>query len=538
MGLEIVIVVGVAIVLSSFLSERLKLINPVVLMVCGVAIALFVPHMNHLSLPSEIVLAIFLPLLLMWEAIGVPLREIRKMLRGIILAATVLVIATAVSVGIVGHAMGLSLGTALIIGAAVAPTDATAVAALGKGISKQGQIALKAESLINDGTALVVFALALEFATGDESLTFGHGVWLFVLSFGGGALIGLFMGVVATKMARYLSQSNAMQTNLVSLLVTFISFFLAEHIGASGVVAVVVCGLFTVQSLTRYIATNTRAVFYPVWSFSTFIINATLFVFVGVQLPGIIEHLESATLARAALITVVVYLTMMAVRLGFSELMIRVIRLLDRRPSQLQRRTTFRARIVNAVAGFRGAISLAVALSVPLMLGEEHFPERDLILFITSGVVLLSLIIQGTLFPVVVRWANANVDTSAESEQEVREVRAALNEGLQLVKERMPQLAEEQGVSAAVLAKIMDEYTVYQALWAEGQLEMVEDDDAEQAVELWRQENRLRLETVRNFREEIISIRDAGEINDQGMQGILNWLDIMEVRVTGPVEME
>lgn len=136
------------------------------------------------------------------------------------------------------------------------------------------------------------------------------------------------------------------------------------------------------------------------------------------------------------------------------------------------------------------------------------------------------------------RWANANVDTSAESEQEVREVRAALNEGLQLVKERMPQLAEEQGVSAAVLAKIMDEYTVYQALWAEGQLEMVEDDDAEQAVELWRQENRLRLETVRNFREEIISIRDAGEINDQGMQGILNWLDIMEVRVTGPVEME
>ncbi|WP_346845622.1 Na+/H+ antiporter [uncultured Rothia sp.] len=538
MGLEIVIVVGVAIVLSSFLSERLKLINPVVLMVCGVAIALFVPHMNHLSLPSEIVLAIFLPLLLMWEAIGVPLREIRKMLRGIILAATVLVIATAVSVGIVGHAMGLSLGTALIIGAAVAPTDATAVAALGKGISKQGQIALKAESLINDGTALVVFALALEFATGDESLTFGHGVWLFALSFGGGALIGLFMGIVATKMARYLSQSNAMQTNLVSLLVTFISFFLAEHIGASGVVAVVVCGLFTVQSLTRYIATNTRAVFYPVWSFSTFIINATLFVFVGVQLPGIIEHLESATLARAALIAVVVYLTMMAVRLGFSELMIRVIRLLDRRPSQLQLRTTFRARIVNAVAGFRGAISLAVALSVPLMLGEEHFPERDLILFITSGVVLISLIIQGTLLSVVVRWANANVDTSAESEQEVREVRAALNKGLQLVKERMPQLAKEQGVSAAVLAKIMDEYTVYQALWAEGQLEMVEDDDAEQAVELWRQENRLRLETVRNFREEIISMRDAGEINDQGMQGILNWLDIMELRVTGPVEME
>ena len=172
------------------------------------------------------------------------------------------------------------------------------------------------------------------------------------------------------------------------------------------------------------------------------------------------------------------------------------------------------------------------------MLGEEHFPERDLILFITSGVVLISLIIQGTLLSVVVRWANANVDTSAESEQEVREVRAALNKGLQLVKERMPQLAKEQGVSAAVLAKIMDEYTVYQALWAEGQLEMVEDDDAEQAVELWRQENRLRLETVRNFREEIISMRDAGEINDQGMQGILNWLDIMELRVTGPVEME
>ncbi|OAX56897.1 hypothetical protein A5N15_09100 [Rothia kristinae] len=165
LGVEIVIALGVAILLGQMTATRVRLAPPIVLMVFGVAMNL-IPSLRQVGLPAEIVLVVFLPILLYWDSLNTSVREIRRVLRGVILNGTLLVVFTAAAVALVARACGLSWGTAWLIGAAVAPTDATAVSVLGRGLSRRATTVLKAESLINDGTALVVFALAVEVASG------------------------------------------------------------------------------------------------------------------------------------------------------------------------------------------------------------------------------------------------------------------------------------------------------------------------------------------------------------------------------------
>lgn len=203
---EILIVIGAAIIIGNTIAEKFKLIAPLVLIVVG-ALVSFIPHLPPITVDPHLVLSVFLPLLLYWEALNISLRGIKRTFRGIMLNGTLMVIFVAVSVGLVGHLVGLTLGAALLIGAAVGPTDATAVAALGKGISPRQMIVLRAESLINDGTALVVFALALEYATDEVKITATHAIGSFLLSFVGGAVVGLAVGWVIARTDALLSRT-------------------------------------------------------------------------------------------------------------------------------------------------------------------------------------------------------------------------------------------------------------------------------------------------------------------------------------------
>lgn len=145
---EILIIILIALILSNGLASRFRLVGPIVLIVVG-SIVSFIPHLPRVEVESEIILSVFLPLLLYWEALNISLRGIKRALRGIILSGTLMVVFVAVSVGLVGQWIGFTLGTALLIGAAVGPTDATAVSALGRGISRGQMVVLRAESLIN-----------------------------------------------------------------------------------------------------------------------------------------------------------------------------------------------------------------------------------------------------------------------------------------------------------------------------------------------------------------------------------------------------
>jgi len=151
LGLELVVIIGVTLLVCGVLARRWRIAPPVLLLVCGVLLG-FVPALRHVHLPPEMVLLLFLPALLYWESITTSLREIRSNLRAIVLLSTALVIATAGAVAAAAHALGLPWGPAWVLGAAVAPTDATAVGVLARALPRRTVTVLRAESLINDGT--------------------------------------------------------------------------------------------------------------------------------------------------------------------------------------------------------------------------------------------------------------------------------------------------------------------------------------------------------------------------------------------------
>lgn len=413
LGLELVVAVGVAILVGGVVAQRIHLPTPVVLVGVGSLLTL-VPQLHGVGLPPEMVLLLFLPALLYWESLTTSLREIRRFVRGVLLTGVVLVVLTAAAVATVLHTLGVDWGVGWIIGAALAPTDATAVAALARGMRHRERVILEAEGLINDGTALVVYAMAVGLVTGATQVSAGVVSARFALSFGGGIVIGLVVGWLIWQVRRRLR--DTMLPNVTSVLTPFVVYLVAEQVHASGVLAVVVCGIFMSQLAPRWVRAEIRMQGSAFWTLTTFLLNGALFVLVGLQLPASVRDLATDTVGHAVVLVVAAYLTLLVVRLAFLVVSAYLIRMVDRRPAQRALRTTNRGRVVSTVAGFRGGVSLALALAVPTTVAGAAFPGRDLIILVTGSVVVLTLVIQGLALPRVIAWAHLPEDTTPQEE--------------------------------------------------------------------------------------------------------------------------
>jgi Na+/H+ antiporter len=527
LGLELVVALGVAVLAGNLLARRFGFAAPVVLLVAGLLLSV-IPAFRGVGLPPEMVLLLFLPALLFWESLTTSLREIRRFFRGIVLTGTLLVVVTAAAVAAVAHGLGLSWGTAWLIAAAVAPTDATAVATLGRALPRRQMTTLRAESLINDGTALVLYGLALGFAGGETDISPTHVAGLFALSFAGGIAIGLAAGWLIFQVRRRIQ--DPLLGNVITVLTPFVTYLLAEEIHASGVLAVVTCGLFMARVAPLAISAQTRQQATPFWGLTTFLLNGALFVLVGMQLPAAVRGLPGAAVGRGILITAAVYVTILLARLGFLTVTIYAIRALDRRPAQRLLRTTARGRVVSMTAGFRGAVSLAIALAVPTTLpGGTGFPARDMIVFVTAGVVFASLTVQGLALPRVIRWARLPQDTSLDEELELAR-RTATQEAL----EQMPQLAGSLGLDADVLDEVRTQYREHLA----DTLAEDADDDRTDSVRRRRQYLDLSLALIAHKRHTVVRLRDEHVIDDTVLRQIQSRLDIEEVRLAGQPEAD
>ena len=191
-GPEVILLVGVLQVAGGALAPRIHLPAPLVWLLAGVAVG-FIPGVDHVELPPETVLLVFLPAILYWESLTISLREIRANLRVITLLAVFLVIATAVVVAVVAHALGLSWPMVALLGTVVAPTDATAVAAVARRLPRRNLTTMRAESLINDGTALVLYAAAVGVAIGTVQPSWWRISGDVLLSYLGGIAVGLIV---------------------------------------------------------------------------------------------------------------------------------------------------------------------------------------------------------------------------------------------------------------------------------------------------------------------------------------------------------
>jgi Na+/H+ antiporter len=521
LGLELVVVLGLAILVCGGAEPRLPVPQPVALLVCGVLLG-FIPALRGVTLPPEAVLLLFLPALLYWDSLTASLREIRSNLRSIMLASTALVILTAGVVALVAQAFGMPAGPAWVLGAAVAPTDATAVGMLARGLPRRTMTILRAESLVNDGTALVVYGLAIGVTVGQEHLSPGHVGGLFLLAYLGGAAAGLATAWLVGQARHRLDDPLLEYT--VSVLTPFTAFLLAELIHASGVLAVVVCGLVLSQRGPRTVGAATRQVAVAFWSLTTFLLNAALFVLIGLQAQASVRGLTSVDVRRGLVAVALISAAVIGTRWAWLNTMPYVIRALDRRPQQRLRRVGARQRTVIAASGFRGAVSLAAALAVPEKLHSgAPFPDRDLIVFVTTGVVVVTLVVQGVMLPAMIRFARLPQDTGVVEERRLAESTAS-REAMAAI----PDLAATLGTSAEVIDRTLAEYEKHLlALDADGA-----EGDGDPVRQAEHEYSELRLALIGHKRATVVRLRDEQLIDDTVLRQIQSKLDIEEVRLT------
>lgn len=287
-GLVVIVALVAAVVVGTVLGHRYRVGPPVLLILSGSLLGL-IPRFGDVQIDGEVVLLLFLPAILYWESMNTSFREIRWNLRVIVMFSIGLVIATAVAVSWTARALGMESHAAAVLGAVLSPTDAAAVAGLAKRLPRRALTVLRGESLINDGTALVLFAVTVAVAEGAAGIGPAALVGRFVVSYLGGIMAGLLVGGLVTLLRRRIDAP--LEEGALSLLTPFAAFLLAQSLKCSGVVAVLVSALVLTYVGPTVIRARSRLQAHAFWDIATFLINGSLWVFVGVQIPGAIDHI-------------------------------------------------------------------------------------------------------------------------------------------------------------------------------------------------------------------------------------------------------
>jgi monovalent cation/hydrogen antiporter len=404
------------------------------------------------------------------------------------------------------------------------------VAGLAKQLPRRTVTVLKAESIINDGTALVLFAVAVSVAVGGHPASPAALTARFVGSYVGGICAGLLVGLAMTQARR--RTDAPLEEGALSLLTPFAAFLLAQAIQGSGVVAVLVSALMLAYATPHVTRARSRLQTFAFWDLATFLINGSLWVFVGTQMPHAVRGIASVGggLKHATLLALAVTGVIIVSRFACAEAVTVLLRTFDRRAVQRTRRVAWRQRMVSHWAGFRGAVSLAAALAVPLTTRSgAPFPDRNLIVFVVCVVILVTVFVQGSTLPDVVRWARMPEDVSHADELQLARCR-----GSQAALEALPVVAGEIGINEELLRRLRKEYEEHAALIeanadGEGPNKVTERND---------QLRRVRLGVLEHKRRAIIELRDQNRIDDIVLREVQAVMDLEEVRLLEPADTE
>lgn len=512
----------VAVTALTALARLTGIPYPIVLVVGGSLLG-FVPGLPHVELDPDLVLLVFLPPLLFHAAYFASVRDLRRQARPILLNSIGLVVATACAVAVVAHWLvgDLSWAAAFTLGAICAPTDPLAATAIARrlGVPRRLTAGIEGESLINDGSALVIYRTAVAAAIGG-SFDLLHASGEFVVNVAGGIAIGLVVGYALVPVFRR-ARVDPLLVVTISLCNGYLAYIPAEELNVSGVLAAVTTGLVLGWYSPTISDAATRVSGYGFWEVLVFLLNALLFVLVGFQLHQILDEQERATatlIGLGAAVSAAVILT----RLAWLNTMPFVIRALDRRPAQRLRRVGWRARMVVAWAGMRGAVSLAAALALPL-----DFPERDLVVFLALSVIFATLVVQGLTLPALIRRLGVRDDGEEEAAEELVARRAATDAAIARVEElRDAEWTREQTVT--LMLKNLD---VRRRRLAQRAGERTVEEDGDDLGEHTAARARLTREVVAAQRDAVVRLRQEGAISDDVMHRLERELDLQELQL-------
>lgn len=511
----------VAVALLLIVAQQVRVPYPILLVVGGLGLS-FVPGIPEIQLPPDLVLIAVLPPLLYGTAFFTSLRDLRENAGAISLLAVGLVLTTMLVVAAVAHFLipDLSWHGAFVLGAVVSPTDPTAAAAIAErlGLPRRIVALIEGESLVNDGTALVAYKFAVvAVVTGTFSLADAAGS--FVLNVAGGIAIGLGIGFLIRQVRRRLDDPPLEIT--ISLLSGFFAYLPAQAAGVSGVLAAVTVGIYMGWHTPELTSAQTRLQGIAVWEIVFFLLNALLFTLIGLQLPGILDALSGRSTATligyAAAVTAAVIAARFLWVVPGTYLTARFRR--RRRPIQDPVKTA----ILLGWSGMRGAVSLAAALALPLTTDAgQPFPDRQLIIFLTFGVIFGTLVLQGLTLPAVVKTLGLEDEGRAEKEEAKARVYAA-----EAALARLEELAEEDWVREDTLERLRGLFGFRRERFS-SRFDPESDGAIEDRSAAFQRLQRELLEAERNA---VFELRRTGRIDDAVMRRVVRDLDLEEARL-------
>jgi len=435
----------------TLLARRTGTAPAILLLIAGIALA-FVPGMPHVELPPELVLLLVLPPLIYSASVAMSWREFRFNLRVIFLLAVGCVIFTACLVATATHYLiGLPWSVGFLLGAIVAPPDVVAPLAIARklGLPRRILVVLEGEGLANDATALILYRFAVAaIATGMFSLSKATGTFLGIVACE--IAFGIGVGWISLR-ARQYARDPQVEIAL-SLLTPYVAYWIPEHFGGSGVIATVACGLYVSWNGPLLISAATRLQGIFFWDLAIFMIEGFLFLLTGFQMRMLMEKSKEFLLHDIMVATGLVILVVVIARFAWVYPATYLPRILSRRLRERDPCPSWRRVFVISFTGVRGAVSLAAALALPYTLANgDPFPYRDLILFVTFGLILVTLVGTGLGLPPLVRWLGVASDGRSEHAAEHEAEIAARREALAAALDKLDAMTDDRELSEEVV---------------------------------------------------------------------------------------
>jgi CPA1 family monovalent cation:H+ antiporter len=511
---EVVLLLLVAVALIVTLARRLNVPYPILLILGGLVLAA-IPQIPDIKLDPDVVLVIFLPPLIFAAAWQTPVHDLRRNLRPVLLLSIGLVVFTAVVVGIVLQVLvpGLPLAAAICFGAIVAPTDAIAATSVLRrlAVPRRVILILESESLLNDATALTLYRAAVV-AVGAGGFVLGDTFAAFGVAAVGGIVFGALIAVVIAWLWARLFDPPVEVT--LSLLIPYACYLPAEYFHFSGVIATATCGLYLGFRSSRLLASDARVLATGAWEIVVFILNGLAFILLGLQLPVTAASLVGRSTAELIVLSVAISLTVILTRFVLILPALYLPRWLAAGGTESGPPSAGRATVI-AWAGLRGVVSLALALALP-----SDFPERDLLLFLTFVVIVVTLVGQGLTLPLLLR--RFGITDGGDGDRELTVARSIALDAAVL---RLDGLRDEWPTHLPLIDNITER------LRHRSEHLAPEVADAEPRDQELQEHRAILAAVIGAQREALVTARDHDEIGDEALRHLERELDLEELRL-------
>lgn len=519
-NITIVIILLTVITALSELADRIKIPQPILLVLVGIAIGLL-PGLPSVTLDPDLVFLIFLPPVLYAAAWGTSWPDFKASIRPISLLAIGCVLFTTTMVAVIAHAFipGFGWAESFVLGAIISPPDAVAATAAtsGLGVPKRIITILEGESLVNDATGLIAYRYAVV-AAGSGAFVF----WLAGLNFfyvaGLGIIIGFAMGIIFYYIHK-ITPDNPTNDTVLTFIAPYASYLIAEYFHASGVLSVVVMGVFMSPQASVVFNHQTRLQAYRVWDTVMFILNGLIFILIGLQLPAIIRGLGNFSIPEALGYGVLISVATIVLRIIWVFPGAYIPRWIFRSIREREKDFSPRFTTVIAWSGMRGVVSLAAALALPLTINDKPFPNRDIILFITFSVIFATLVLQGLTLPRLIRWLGIKPDSAEEQQEQTARMRVASS--------IIEHIEENYSLSLSdnVLSQVKSKYEI--------RIEkMRQETSRKMSNEQIEEFHRIQNELLKAERKVILDLRRSHAIGDEVHRKLEYELDLEEERLT------